>query len=376
MHDLNEMETLILNPAKRPVHRGLVFVVDDGAINRELLTIMLTTSGFEVRPIETGEEAIGLARQQPPDVVLLDINMPDVDGYETCERLKMLPGMHNVPIIFISALSEPMDKVKAFSAGGVDYVTKPFQMQEVMARVEAHLTIHRLQVELESHNERLQDLVREQVREIADSHMATIFAMSKLAESRDDDTGKHLERVQQYCRLLAEELSRRGPYVEQVRQGFIEDIQHASPLHDIGKVAIPDSILCKPGPLTDEEFAFMQTHTLRGWETLQSVAERYPSNAFLTMGIEIARSHHERWNGAGYPDKLAGEAIPLAARIMSVADVYDALTSERCYKKAMPHEQSCDIILKGRGTQFDPEIVDAFDRIKDSFAQIRREMAQ
>ncbi|MCC6142193.1 MAG: response regulator, partial [Candidatus Hydrogenedentes bacterium] len=354
------METLILNPAKRQPARGTVLVVDDGAINRELLTIMLTTNGFEVDPVDTGEGAITAAKQRTPNVVLLDINMPDVDGYETCLRLKMLPGMHNVPVIFISALSEPMDKVKAFNAGGVDYVTKPFQMQEVIARIETHLTIHHLQVELEEHNERLQDLVRDQVREIAESHMATIFAMSKLAESRDDDTGKHLERVQQYCRLLAEELSQRGPYTAQVTRTFIEDIQHASPLHDIGKVAIPDNILCKPGPLTDEEFKYMQTHTLRGWETLESVVELYPSNDVLTMGVGIARSHHERWNGTGYPDKIAGEAIPLAARIMSVADVYDALTSERCYKKAMPHEQACDIILKGRGTQFDPVIVDVF----------------
>jgi putative two-component system response regulator len=343
-----------------------LLVVDDTPENLELLSDMLKRKGYRVRSAPSGKLALQAARNDPPDLVLLDITMPGMDGFQVCEEMKSDPVLREIPVIFISALAESMDKVKAFSMGGVDYVTKPFQIEEVHARVDTHVKIHLLQVELERHNKNLEELVQAQVKEISASQMATIFALARLAESRDDDTGKHLERVQALCREVAINLKGNPVYATVVTDSFIESIFHASPLHDIGKVAIPDAILLKPGRLTPEEFEIMKTHAARGAETLDAVQRQYPKNYFVNMGIEIALYHHEKWNGAGYPDGLKGTAIPLSARIMAVADVYDALRAKRCYKEAFSHEQSCGIILKGRGTDFDPDVVDAFMKINEN----------
>ena len=209
-------------------------------------------------------------------------------------------------MIFLSALIETEDKVKAFSAGAADYVSKPFQFDEIRARVETHLGIRRLQLQIERHNRELEALVAEQVKEIADSQMATIFALAKLAESRDDETGRHLEHVQELCRLLAMRMREQGGH-DGLDDIFIANVVHAAPLHDIGKVAIPDRILLKPSSLTAEEFEIMKTHTTLGAQTLEAVRHEYSHNAFIDMGVQIARSHHERWDGSGYPDGLAGE---------------------------------------------------------------------
>jgi putative two-component system response regulator len=254
--------------------------------------------------------------------------------------------------------------VKAFGCGGLDYVTKPFQFEEVEARVETHLKLRKYQVKLEQ-------LVDEKVREIGDAQLSTIFALSKLSESRDTDTGKHIERVQSYCRMIAEHLPKCNPQYETIVDvEFIRNIHRASPLHDIGKVAIPDSVLLKPGKLELDEFELMKTHTLLGADTLEAVRTVYPNNALINMGVSIARSHHERWDGGGYPDRLAGPGIPLAARIMAVADVYDALQSKRCYKAAFSHDRCVDLIVAGSGTQFDPECVEVFMAIKPELEQI------
>ena len=307
-------------------------------------------------------------------MILLDINMPQMNGFEVCERLKNNVALRDIPVIFISALNETMDKVKAFGAGGVDYVTKPFQFEEVQARVQTHLHLRRLQLEQEDHNRNLERLVEEKVKEISDSQMATIFALAKLAESRDDDTGKHIERVQTFCKVIAQRAAEKINYADEINEVFIENIYRASPLHDIGKVGITDSILLKPGKLTPEEFEIMKTHTTLGAKTLQFVYEKYPNNAFIKMGIAVAISHHEKWDGSGYPNGLAGNDIPLPGRIMAVADVYDALRSERCYKEAFSHEKSYDILIKGKGQHFDPGLVDVFDEVHEEFKSIRDRM--
>ena len=351
-----------------------ILVVDDTVANLHLLEGLLREQGFKVRPVTSGPQAIKAAARECPDLILLDINMPEMDGYTVCKKLKEDEILRRVPVIFISALSETMDKVKAFSAGGVDYVTKPVQFEEVLARVQAHLTIRRLQAGLERHNWNLHILVKAQMAEISDSQRATIFALSKLAESRDDDTGHHLERVQAYCKLLGGAMHRDERYSEVVTEEFLENLVYASPLHDVGKVGIPDAILCKPGKLTDEEFATMKSHTLIGAKTLKSVLDSYPGNAFVQMGLEIARSHHEKWDGSGYPDRLVGADIPLSARIMAVADVYDALTSERCYKKAMPHDDAMDIIVQGAGMHFDPYLMPFIRHVAEEFRAVRVRM--
>jgi len=350
-----------------------ILIVDDTPANLRLLSGMLEEHGYGVRPVPNGPLALRAAASQTPDLILLDINMPEMDGYEVCEKLKNDPVLQRAPVIFISALDDTVDKVKAFGVGGVDYITKPFQIEEVLARVSTHLTIRRLQHELELHNATLEAKVAEQVKEISEAQLATIFALSKLAESRDDETGKHLERVQRYCRILATELSTMPAFAQTVTDAFIESIFNASPLHDIGKVAIPDAVLLKADRLTVEEFAVMKTHTTIGAATLEAVQAQYPSNALVAMGVEIARNHHEKWDGTGYPAGRSGLDIPLSARITAIADHYDALTSERCYKDAFSHERSIAIIADGEGTHFDPDIAPAFQRVAGQFDAVRGE---
>ena len=351
-----------------------IMIVDDTPANLKLLVGMLGKHGYSIRPFPRGKLALNAAENDPPDLILLDINMPEMNGYEVCKRLKSNETLVDIPVIFISALNETMDKVKAFSAGGVDYVTKPFQFEEVKARVETHLKLRSLQIELKRHNQNLEELVQEQVREISNSQMATIFALSKLAESRDDDTGKHLERVQGYCHSLARKLKEQPEFWYLIDDAYIENITHASALHDIGKVGISDTILCKPGKLTEEEFNTMKAHTTLGAHTLHDVKIKYPNNAFINMGISIAHYHHEKWDGSGYPEERSGQDIPLCARIMALADVYDALRSKRCYKEAFSHQKSCEIIKQGIGTHFDPMIVSVFSIIHEEIAQIHERL--
>ncbi len=346
------------------IHKNFnILVVDDTLENLKLLTEMLQEQGYIVRPTRNGKLALKAAAKDPPDLILLDINMPEMDGYEVCQNIKADQLLKDIPILFISALEETADKLKAFSVGGLDYISKPFEFKEVNARVETHLKLHQFQVKLEK-------LVQEQVEEIHDSQMSTIFALAKLTESRDDETGKHIEHVQSFCKSLAVKLGDTSIYEKIINKEFVDNLFHASPLHDIGKVGISDNILLKPGKLTGEEFEIIKTHTTIGAQTLESVSSAYPKNAFINMGIAIARSHHEKWAGSGYPDGLMGEDIPLPARIMTIADVYDALRSKRPYKEAFPHKKSVNIISKDSGSHFDPIIVKAFLEIEGEFKEI------
>jgi putative two-component system response regulator len=347
-----------------------IMVVDDSLSNLKLLEAMLKKRGYQVIPVDNGKLAIQAAQNDPPDLILLDINMPEMNGYEVCKVFKAEKELREIPVIFISGLSDVQEKVEAFAAGGLDYITKPFQFEEVYARVDTHLKLYRLQKEMERNNEKLAKIVEEQVKEIFESQMATIFAVAKLAESRDDDTGKHLERVQVICKAIALKLSGHKDYSSHITSTYAENIFYSCPLHDIGKVAIPDSILLKPARLTPEEFEIMKTHTVLGAKTLNAVLDKYPHNRFIKMGIAIALHHHERWDGKGYPNGLAADKIPLSARIMSVVDVYDAVRSKRCYKPSVAHNETCEIIVSGSGSQFDPDITAAFLEIQDEINRI------
>jgi putative two-component system response regulator len=353
------------------LHRATIMVVDDTPANLKLLGQMLQGQGCRVLAFPQGQMALKAAGKTPPDLILLDINMPDLNGFEVCQRLKADPALRDIPVIFISALTDTADKVRAFAAGGVDFVTKPFQFEEVNARVATHLRLRYFQAELETNNRQLAALVKEKVKEISDSQLATIHALSKLAESRDDETGEHIERTQNTCRVLAEELARNPRYEARIDRPFVDNLFHAAPLHDVGKVGIVDSILLKPGALTREEFEIMKTHASLGANTLMVVHNKYPRNAFLKMGIAVARSHHERWDGSGYPDGLVGERIPLSARIMAVADVYDALRSRRPYKPGFAHDRCVKIITEGSGKHFDPGVVEAFLAVEAALGESR-----
>lgn len=360
-----------------------IMVIDDTPANIKLLHGMLSGLGFKVAAFSSGSLALKGAKINPPDLILLDINMPEMNGYEVCQRFKADPDLQKIPVIFISALSEIMNKVQAFKIGGVDYITKPFDFEEVRMRVETHLKITRLQQRVNEFNQQLQEKVREQTaqilkdqQQIADGQIAMILALAKLSECRDNDTGTHLDRVQYYCQRLAEALTSKTSFSPMSNEDFTSTIMHAAALHDIGKVGIPDHILLKPGKLTAEEFAVMKTHCTIGAKTIAQIVEKYPENTLLVMAIDIVHAHHENWDGTGYPRGLKGEDIPLCARIMAVADVYDALRSKRPYKEGFSHLEAYDLIIRDRGIKFDPDVVDAFCEISTVFDDIFTQYCQ
>jgi putative two-component system response regulator len=327
----------------------------------ELLVAMDGASALETL-------ATALAEGHPPGLILLDIMMPGMDGYQVCERIKADPASAAIPVIFLTALTEVASKTRGFQVGAVDYVTKPFEILEVRSRVETHLALAQARHALANQNQLLEEQVRQRTRELVMTQDVTIHALAGLAETRDNETGGHIRRTQNYVRVLAEQLREPGA----LSAAEIDQLYKSAPLHDIGKVGIPDAILLKPGPLTEEEFHIMKSHPTLGMQAL-TVAEQAVGGEecrFLRFAKEIAHGHHERWDGSGYPQGLAGEAIPLSARLMALADVYDALISRRVYKPPFPHTQAVAMIVEGGGTHFDPQVVEAFLVREEDFRQI------
>jgi putative two-component system response regulator len=351
-----------------------VLAIDDTKANLDILVNSLGDY-YDLSVATNGVDALKLVEESPPDLILLDIMMPGMSGFDVLHRLQENKKTSGIPVIFLSALSEVGNKAKGFEMGAVDYITKPFQIEEVFARVNTHLKLRLAQEKLETFNSQLQELVANQVEEISKSQHAMIFALAKLSHTRDDDTGLHLERVQHLSKILAAMLADNPEIGKDITPSFITAIYHASPLHDVGKVGIKDSILLKPVKLTEEEFAIMKTHTTIGSTTLESVHKQYPNNEFIEMGIDIAKHHHEKWNGSGYPDGLAKESIPLSARIMALVDVYDALRARRPYKEPFTHERAVEIISAESSEAFDPVIVKAFLEINEQFDTIIRKLA-
>lgn len=362
-----------MNPASHTV-----LVVDDVEANRELLARHLGHLGHQVLHAADGATALQVLSRHPVSLVLLDLMMPVMDGHEVLERIKADHRLRHIPVIIITAVEDLETAARCIQHGAEDYLPKPFNVVLLKARIRAaleRLGVHEQQEQyreaLRQNNTRLEERVQEQVQAISSAQLAAIFAMSKLAESKDPETGAHLERMREYCRVLSIQLGKTDRYRARIDDQFVQTIYAASPLHDVGKVGVPDPVLLKPGKLDPHEWAVMKTHTSIGAQTLRAVDRQHPGNLFVRMGIEIAESHHEKWDGGGYPNGLAGEAIPLPARILALGDVYDALTSRRCYKDAFSHAQSRDIILQGRGSHFDPDVVDAFLETEDEFIRIR-----
>ncbi|MDR3588248.1 MAG: response regulator [Negativicutes bacterium] len=351
----------------------VVMIVEDSPFQLQMLETVLSTLKCQVVSCEDGIAALDMIGRVHPDVILLDITMPRLDGYQVCKILKDDPKLCDIPVIFISTLHETLDKVKAFSLGAVDYVTKPFQAEEVLARVETHLKLRRLHLELEESKKALQSRLQLQTQELYEMQTSIVRAMAALAESRDPETGGHLERVQHYCRRLAMEAIARD-LGDGLTVSEIPELAYSAILHDIGKVGIPDAILLKPGKLTFEEFEYMKRHTTIGADTLKIVHSKHRHSS-IELAMNIARYHHERWDGRGYPEGLAGKVIPVAARIMAIADVYDALRSLRSYKPALSHEASVKIMVAERGTHFDPDLFDAFMANQEEFARIFAEFS-
>lgn len=359
-------------PSPTTEDRQTVMVVDDTPANLVLMNDLLQEQ-YTVKVASSGARALKIANgDKPPDLILLDIMMPELDGYEVCRQLKANPVTRGIPVIFLTARTEEHDEEMGLELGAVDYITKPISPAIVLSRVKTHLTLKASADFLRNKNDYLEQEVQRrtaevhrQTAELRDVQDVTILTMASLAETRDNETGDHIVRTQHYVRLLAEQLRSHPRFCDYLDDVMIDRLFKSAPLHDIGKVGIPDSILLKPGKLTAEEFEIMKTHTTLGKLAIESAEARLGKTVpFLQCAKEIAYSHQEKWDGSGYPEGLAGDAIPIAARLMAIADVYDALISKRVYKPAFPHAQAMQIIEQGRGSHFDPDMLDAFVAIQ------------
>ena len=326
-----------------------VLIVDDNEIDLELLHFTLTRVGYEVDLARTGKQALEVLREGTHSLVISDWEMPEMSGIELCRQIRARQFTHYIYVILVTARDEPNDVVEGLDAGADDFINKPVEPSELCVRLRA--------------GQRMLSL---------DGSNLTIFALAKLAESRDPDTGAHLDRIREYCRVIAQDLSRRDQFSNQVDGEYVQMIYMTSPLHDIGKVGIPDSVLLKPGRLAPSEWDIMKRHTLVGAETLRALSRMQPEAAFLRMAHDIALAHHERFDGSGYPLGLSGDRIPLCARIVALADVYDSLTAKRVYKEEFSHDEARAILLRGSGLHFDPAIVRSFLENEGEFLRIRQ----
>jgi len=358
------------------LERPVVLVVDDTADNLKVMSGLLKDD-YRVKIANSGEKALAVAAALPhPDLILLDIMMPEMDGYEVCRRLKADPATREIPVIFLTAKAEVKDEEAGLKLGAVDYITKPISPPIVLARVETHLKLKASADFLKDKAQFLETEVGNRTREVAAIQDVTILAMASLAETRDSDTGNHIRRTQHYVAALARKLQSHPRFAAVLSDGYIDMLFKSAPLHDIGKVGIPDRILLKPGRFEPTEFEIMKTHTTLGRDAIEHAEQSLGTPvAFLSMAKEIAYGHQEKWDGSGYPQGIGGDHIPVSARLMAVADVYDALISRRVYKEGMPHEKAVAIIREGAGSHFDPDMAAAFLELEAEFKAIAQRFA-
>ena len=351
--------------------KATILIVDDEPVVLTVINQALADF-YQVRAANSGERALKIAATQPiPDLILLDVLMPEMDGYDVLIRLKNDPITKHIPVIFVTAMEAELDEAKGLGLGAVDYITKPLSISILLARVKTHLALKKARDFLDDKNTFLEAEVARRMEENQIVQDVSIRALAHLAEIRDPETGEHILRTQAYVEVLAKELQKHDRFGGTVTAHFAQLLVKSAPLHDIGKVGIPDHILLKPGKLNSDEWQIMKTHAVLGAEAIER-AESDVSHpvAFLSLAKEVAHWHHERWNGEGYPDGLKGDAIPVSARLMAIADVFDALISQRVYKLPIPFSEAKDIIISERGRHFDPEVVDAFLACFDQFVEI------
>lgn len=340
--------------------KNIILVVDDDKTNLTLAQKILL-SQYRIAATNSGKAALKYLEKNHPDLILLDINMPEMDGFEVMEQIRKNEETADIPIIFLTADNQPDTEIKCFQMGAVDFVAKPFIPDVLISRVSKT-------IELQQYRNNLKKMVKEQSDKIAESALriskiqdSVIVGMANLIESRDGSTGKHVKNTQIYVKMIADELHKRNLFPGELTGVFIENLRKAAPLHDVGKIKVPDAVLQKPGKLTEEEFETMKSHTTHSQKIIKMIIGDVEDGEYVKIVEDIAMYHHERWDGSGYPMGLAGEDIPLAARIMAVADVFDALYEERVYKPPIrPVERILQIMMEGRGTQFDPAIIDVF----------------
>jgi putative two-component system response regulator len=368
-----------------------ILIVDDQPDNVLILEDMLD-GHYTVHAAADGQRALAYLNEGgPADLILLDVVMPGIDGFEVCRRVKDTPGLRDIPLLFLSSLESAADEEHGLSLGAEDFIHKPFSPPVVLARVNNHIKLAQATRLLKERNEDLEQLVAERTRkiliqseelvrreqEVIASQGATITAFCALAEARDNETGNHIHRTQRYVKALAERLRDHPRFAHVLNDETILLLFKSAPLHDVGKVAIPDAILLKPGKLTPAEWMIMKRHTTYGSDAIAQAESELGGDggSFLRYAREIAYGHHEKWDGSGYPQGLSGDAIPISARLMAVADVYDALISKRVYKEAYSHEQAIAMILAERGSHFDPDVANALQEIAETFHAIARQFS-
>ena len=339
--------------------KNCIFLVDDSIIYLNSGKTILKEK-YTVITMPSGEALLRMVKNIKPDLILLDVEMPGLSGYDTIKELKADPQIADIPVIFLTGKTESENELLGLSLGAVDYITKPFSPPLLLKRIEMNLLIKSQKDELRNFNENLVTMVFDRTNDIGRLQDAIIMWTAEMVEFRDEETGQHVERVQKYLEVLLVAMGQTELYADTIASWDIEALLKSTPLHDVGKIKIPDDILLKKARLNDEEYAIMKLHASYGKVALESLQEKVPNQTFLEYAKTLAYFHHEKWDGTGYPEGLRGEEIPLQARMMALADVYDALVSERPYKKAFSHEEAIGIISQGRGTQFDPNLADLF----------------
>jgi putative two-component system response regulator len=376
-----------MNPMLQPT--PTILIVDDEPANLAVLSALLRPQ-YTVRVCKSGPQALeAVARKPTPDLILLDVMMPGMDGFSVLAQLRSQEATADIPVIYVTALGDALDEEHGLRLGAVDYITKPIKPAVVLSRVQVHVEVKQARDRLKHQNAWLEDEVRRRMGENLLIQDVSLAAMAQLAETRDSDLGNHIARTQAYVETIGRHLQQQPRFAEQLDEGTLARIVKAAPLHDIGKIGIPDHILLKPGKLTAEEWSVMQTHCQIGNNAIErainttlahhaqdTAAHTKPESLrFLEVAKKIVLSHHEKWDGSGYPNGLQGEAIPLSARMMALADVFDALTTPRVYKEPWPVEKAVDLIRAQRGLHFDPAVVDAFEAGFATFLQIQQYLA-
>lgn len=336
----------------------IIFVVDDNDTNLSMAEEALDDQ-YQVMTLPSAAKMFALLDKITPDLILLDIEMPEIDGFEALRRLKTNSAHADIPVMFVTSMTDASVEVHGFQLGVVDFVGKPFSTPVLLNRIKTHLHID--------------DLIRERTAQLQRLQNGIVFVLADMVENRDQGTGGHVERTTQYIKILVEAMMKHGVHAEEINDMDIELLISSARLHDVGKIAIPDSILNKPAKLTLEEFESMKTHSTEGERIIDQIVSRTENVEFLRNAKLFAGYHHERWDGTGYPYGLEGAKIPLQGRIMAIADVYDALVSERPYKEPFTDEEAVKLIMENAGKQFDPIIADVFFEVRDQFYDVRRD---
>ncbi|MHC1787855.1 MAG: HD domain-containing phosphohydrolase [Christensenellales bacterium] len=352
-----------------------LLIVDDSRTDTMMLCNMLRE--YDLRTAFDGVEAMALLQQETDvDIMILDINMPRMNGFEVLEAIGKDPRLHSMATLILTNYDEIDNEIRGLELGAVDYIRKPLNLRSLQKRIELHSSLKRTQKALEQHNFTLENAVEERTRELNLTRDVTIHALVGLLEIRDIESSNHTRRTQWMMKAICRHLQSKAPFNNILSEAYINELFSTAPLHDIGKVGIPDNILLKPGKLTPDEFEIMKKHTTYGVDALELAGQGGKELSFIRTALEIVRTHHERFDGGGYPHGLAGTGIPLAGRLMALVDVYDALVSKRVYKQAFPHQVAMDIVASQRGKQFDPDLVDAFFEIEEEIRAITERFVQ